>query len=103
MAWSAPSDSAPNLNTGSVSIGTSFSAIDTHDPLWLLGINVTNIHATLSGKLTVTDTAGNPILYQIDISPGFPLVLAWAFMPMAGAKWICDRTATLVGRAWGRF
>lgn len=101
MAW--PVAGFTQFNAGTVSgpqaVPTSSTALETA-LLWLAGAVFTNTTgATLT--VTITDTAGNAVLRQVDVpSTGVPFVQEFPLMPMTGLKWLASG-AGVVGVVWG--
>lgn len=98
MAWPFTSPVAPTLDTGFSPVPTSPASITTAVS-YLVGGNFTN--TTLDNlTITITDTAGAEIAKSIDVPPGVPVQLEWAFMPTTGLKWSASG-AGVIGKLWG--
>lgn len=98
MPWPFTSPLAPTLDTGFTPVPTSPASLSSTQQ-YLVGGNFTN---TTSDNITVTltDTSGAEIAKSIDVPPGSPVQLEWAFMPTDGLKWSAS-SAGVIGKIWG--
>ena len=102
MAWPFSGVTAPNFDSGFVTLPTSLTNIP-NSPAgtsWLLGIHLNN---TSAATVTVTVKDGSSVtVLQVDVLAGQAMAIEWPFMPASGTyQWSADTALAVIGKLWG--
>lgn len=99
MPWPFTNVVAPTFDTGLVAVPAVLTVVDATNPIWLLGALFSN--PTAAGiDVTVTNSAGDPIVPAMEIPAGMVIPIPVPFPPCAGLKWLASG-AGLKGQLWG--
>lgn len=89
----------PNVDPDLAAVPLVSTALEV-DEVALLGAVFTNTSG-VGRKITITDTAGLAVLFEVDIpESGVPSSFEWPLLRLTGLKWLADG-AGVVGKIWG--
>jgi hypothetical protein len=105
MAWPFTTISAPNVDSGVVSLPASLTNVPNSPGAattgWLLGIHLEN---TTGASVTVTLQDGNAaqVLSSMVLGANEVKILAWEFLPVVGVlQWSCSSASAVNAKLWG--
>jgi hypothetical protein len=102
MAWPFTGVTAPNFDSGFVTLPNSFTAVPNSPggTSWLIGAHLSNqTNATVT--VSLKDGSG-AVIFTTDLLAGEVKPIEWPFMPASGTyQWMADTASAVVAKLWG--